>query len=150
MTNAPGFAFQPYIIVRVVETGSTADEKVIRAEWNDKALLPEGAELSDPVLDKTLNAFVANGRATFENNTPAAMTVAVFPTRLGAIKLFCYAAQADVEKRPDLFAQMLKSVRIAEDNAVGWKPSKTGLWIGLAAIGVIALTLWKAKPAGSP
>jgi hypothetical protein len=147
MTNAGGFVFSPYAIIRVTEPGYPLDEKTIRAEWKEKALLAPDAELEDPVLDKNLNALVAKGRATLQNDVPVAVSVAVFQTRVGAIKILCYAAQKDVESHPDLFAQILKGVRLDEDRVVGWKPSKTGLWIGLASIGLIAFALWRAKPA---
>jgi hypothetical protein len=149
MTNAPGFAFRPYTIIHVVEPGSTLDEKTIRSEWNERVLLPEGAELNDPVLDTNLNAFVANGQVMFQNDVAAVVSVAVFPTRLGAIKVLSFVARKDFENHPYLFAQVLKGVRIDEDYTVGWKPSKIGLWIGLASIGLILFTLWRAKPASS-
>src|SRR5262245_23868686 len=49
MTNAPGFVFRPQTIIRVVETGAASDEKTIRAQWNEGGVLPESAEMSDPV-----------------------------------------------------------------------------------------------------
>ena len=149
VTNETGYVLPAKFLIRVADIGHPFSEAEVRAEWRDRTLVPEEFQINDPVLDTNLNAFVATGVVDFTNATPLNTLMAVFPTRTGGIKIVGYAARKDVEEKPTLLSQILTGVRIDEQNKVGWKPSPAGLFAGLGAILVIAVVLWKARPAES-
>jgi hypothetical protein len=152
MTESEGLAFPPYVIIRVTDTGHAPDLKVAQEDLADSGDLPEGVQRGVPTFDRDLNAFLQTNQVNVEGIPPMEISVAYFLTTRGAIKMFFYAPLVGSEETFVPVQQIIRNVRIREalTNLDPAPASRIGLMVALLSMGMIVLTLFRAKSAKRP
>jgi hypothetical protein len=154
MTNSQAFKFPPCVWIRVSSATNYSDTNAIIADLSRSDFLPPGfdkekvkLEKGSPVFDKDLNAVVLKTSVKLNGTNVVSGTMAYFLTQSGAIIAVFYVPPNHENEIP--VDQIIRGVHIhswAKRQPSG-PPSLTGLWISLAAIAAVMLTLWCAKPA---
>ncbi len=146
MTNAPGFTFAPYLLVRVSESGGVADPRQLQEEL-EMLDLPPWMQRESIVLEPELNAVVARYRTSSQGAPALESTIASFPGENRAIKLFLFAPLPEKEGPAVPVRQILRNVQIYEPvKAAPPAPaSHTGLVLSFIATGTIILALSRAR-----
>jgi hypothetical protein len=132
-----------------METEGDPTPEFVKAEFVRD--FPSGKlQLSTPLFNPELEAFVADAEVDQEGEIPRKNVVALFPMRKGVLKVFVFMARDDAMKFPELAHQLLSGIRIYDDyKPAGAKRSPKGLIATLIALGILALVIWKSKPAKS-
>jgi len=152
MTNCTGLAFPPYVVIRVTETTTAPDPENVKTDMDNRDGLPEGVKCGEPTFDQDLNAFLQEYSISVPDVPRIESSAAYFLTKKGVIKMFFYAAAVEDGGTAVPIREIIRNVRIHDELRLGQPVpvSRIGLVIALAAMGMMAAVLARAKRATSP